>query len=168
MNIRATRVERKTDGQDIEVNGFISNLDTNAETFTIGMLVIDFSGAEIHDSNGTGLASLANGVRVDVKGMGPITGGVLVADTIEVQEAEGGREGEDREIEGFVTQVTSTTSFVINGTTQVRTNAETVFEGGTSADLVVNARVSVKGTVDSLGIVVARKIEIESEREGKD
>jgi hypothetical protein len=166
MNIRATRVERKSDGEDIEINGYVSNLDTGAETFTIGTLVIDYSTAQINGGDGTGLASLAEGVRVDVKGTGPITGGVLVADTIEIQQPEGGNAGDEVEIEGFVTQVISSTSFVLNGTRQVRTDAQTVFEGGTSADVVVNARLEVKGTVDSMGILVARQVELQSGSEG--
>ena len=45
----------------------------------------------------------------------------------------------------------------------VTTNASTVFEDGTAADLALNVRVEVEGVLDANGVLVAGKVEFEEE-----
>jgi Domain of unknown function (DUF5666) len=157
VNVRATRVARRiAPAEPLEIRGKVTALDANAQTFSIGALTIDFSNAVVDP----GVEALANGVTVDVQGMGPILDGVLVADQIEVQVREPGEEGTELEVEGFVTEVISATDFVLNGSRQVRLTSRTQIEGGDASDIVVDARLSVHGTLDAADVLIAKEIEL--------
>lgn len=68
-------------------------------------------------------------------------------------------EVEDADLKGIVTQVRAPNRFVL-GTVQVMTGPETIFEGGTVADIAVGAHVEVYGLVVN-GTVKATKVEFE-------
>ncbi len=155
----ATRVDFKPTSTIFDVEGTISLLDPIARTFSIGMLQIDYSSADIEDEPDGGLT---NGLFVEVEAFSAPTGGVLVAVEVEVSDDSfGGEEGEDAEIRGFVTEIVSSTRFVLNGNQNVTTSPSTIYIKGSVADLVVNADIEVEGTFDMVGTLSATQIEFE-------
>jgi len=153
--IRATRIERQDPGDDAGVKGRISGLDTGNQRFMIGSLVVDYAGATLKDFGG---AAPANGDLVEVDGS--YSGGVLHATTVDLEKDPYGSPGTDTEIEieGYVTQVFSASEFEVAGQ-RVMTNAGTEFEGGTAADLVVDAKLEVEGRFNAAGVLVAEEID---------
>jgi hypothetical protein len=59
--------------------------------------------------------------------------------------------------EGSITRLISADTFEPSGQ-PVRLTPETVFEGGTAADLAVNVRVEVEGRFDTESVLVATEI----------
>ena len=78
------------------------------------------------------------------------------ADTDRDDQAEGGMVEE----EGLITRFASATDFDVAGE-KVTTTASTVFKNGTAADLALNVRVEVRGTLDANKVLVADVVEIE-------
>jgi hypothetical protein len=155
--VRATRVALEDDQGTFEVEGVISGLDQTSRSFAIGQLLIDYSTAEIDNAPAGGLA---DGMRVEVKASSAPVGGVLAADRIKVSDdGVGGSEGEEIEIEGFVTVVTSPTEFTMSGNQKVRITGDTRFEGGAADDIVVNARLEAEGRLDAQSVLVAEEID---------
>lgn len=165
--LRATRVEAvgAQEGLD-EVRGTVGNLDTSLDRFTLnGGLVVAYFGATFAPA-GTGEASLANGVRVEVRGS--FAGGVFMATRVDIEDLEDdafrGAVGEKQEVEGFVSGFGAHPgSFLVNGRT-VRTTVGTRFEGGTGADLANDVEVEAEGQIDAQGVLVATKISFENTR----
>ena len=157
--IVATHIEKHSNyvaGTEIEVKGMIANL--TATTFTIGTLTVDYSLVLPQDRP----ATLSNGLFVEVKANtlpDPITG-VLTATKVEVEdEDEGAVEGNELDLEGFVTDFVSATEFKVNGQA-VTTNFQTSYEHGVAADLANNVRVEVEGRLTG-GVLVAEEISFE-------
>jgi hypothetical protein len=158
--LRATRVDKLQDaftpGTEIEVEGTVTNLDAAHQTFTLSMLQVDFSAAQLISLPA---GQLRNGQVVSVKSSRDIADGVLVADSVEVEEADfNGDEGDEFELQGIITRLTSADTFEISGQ-PVRLTPATVFEGGTAADLALNLRVEAEGFFDRNGALVAEDVE---------
>jgi hypothetical protein len=165
-DIRATRIEL-SDGE-VEVHGVIELLDTDAQTFSINDLVVDYGTmpAVIDDNFRGGM--FANGDFAEVKGTSFGAGGELLATKVE---AEGlglaAGDGPDFdafdevhvELEGFITRFASVTDFDVSGF-PVRTNSDTVFEGGSTGDLALNVKVEVEGDLNGNNVLVADKVDI--------
>jgi hypothetical protein len=155
-SISATRIEPKEPGGEFETTGTVSNLDTAAMTFEIGGLIVDYSSAMIDDFPG---GAPENGQRVEAKGNTLGANGELLAIRIEFKGDDLPGQADDRfEVEGFITRFGSASDFDIEGV-PVTTDAGTVFENGTSADLGLNRKVEVEGVLDDSGAVAADKIE---------
>ena len=151
------------DGSDIELKGIIANLDTVAMTFTIGIQTIDFSNAAFEDMS---IATLNNGLYVEVKSSAGVIGNMLIASKIELEDD--GYHFEDNDefkVEGYVTAVLLTEGkFNLAGQT-VQIIATTQYKDGSIvdiADIKVNMKLEVEGTVDALGVLVADRIKVES------
>jgi len=151
------------DGSDIELKGIIANLDTVAMTFTIGIQTIDFSNAAFEDMS---IATLNNGLYVEVKSSAGVIGNMLIASKIELEDD--GYHFEDNDefkVEGYVTAVLLTEGkFNLAGQT-VQIIAPTQYKDGSIvdiADIKVNMKLEVEGTVDALGVLVADRIKVES------
>jgi hypothetical protein len=155
-SIIATRVEKRRGGEtQLEVVGKVSALDTVAKRFNLNALVVDYSGATLEDFEG---AVLANDQVVEVKGASLNGAGALVASVVELHDFERGLDRDcERGLQGLVTRFVSATDFDVSGR-KVTTTSSTVYEGGVAADLVLNAKVEVEGTVDANGVLVASKI----------
>ncbi len=164
--IRATRVELG-DG-DVEVHGVIKLLDTDAQTFSINDLVVDYGTMPaVIDDNFPG-GSFANGDFAEVKGPNPGPNAPLLASKVEAEglglEAGDGLAFDDFDevevdLEGFITRFASATDFDVSGF-PVKTNSGTVFEGGGPADLALNVKVEVEGDLDSSNVLVADEVDI--------
>ncbi|MDA0706755.1 MAG: DUF5666 domain-containing protein [Proteobacteria bacterium] len=155
-SINATRIEGKPAGTEFEVTGEVSNL--TATTFQINSLVVDFSMAQLDDFP-SGSPQL--GQLVEAKGQNLGGSGQLLATRVEFKGNDLGADAGDRvEIEGFITRFASATDFDVEGI-PVTTSGSTVFVNGTAADLGINRKVEVEGTIGTTGVISATKVELE-------
>lgn len=155
--IRATRIELDNDGDDFEVEGVVQNHDGTAMTFTINALTVDYSAATLL---GFPAGAPENGQFVEVEGSAIGGSGELLATQLEFEDRGlGGDDGDDVELEGFITRFNSAQDFDVSGI-PVTTNAATVFEGGSAADLGLNIKVEVEGSLNASGVLVADKVDI--------
>ena len=155
--ITATRIESKPVATEFEVLGNVSNLDSGNFQFNINSLVIDYSNATLDNFSG---GQISNGDFVEAKGTSLAAGGELVATRVELKNAlPDVADGVHVEIQGFITRFASPEDFDVTSL-PVTTNASTVFEGGTAADLGLNIKVEVEGDIDSNGVLVATKVDI--------
>ena len=151
--IGASLVELKLALVDFRVTGFVENTNTILKTFTIGALTIDYNGADTSDLAG---GNPVDNQLVEVKGqniLGP--GGELIATKVE-PEGLGVPDAPEIEVEGFITSMTSTSNFVVEGQ-QVVTTGSTNFIGGMQSELVVGLKVEVEGSLAG-GVLTATKV----------
>ncbi|PHS22052.1 MAG: hypothetical protein COA85_12175 [Robiginitomaculum sp.] len=163
--IHATRIEYISgglaDAGKIEVSGTISGIDTVAKTFSINNLVVDYSGAVLDDSLPG--STPANGQFVQVQSSQSLNSNILIASRVETGTSGGGdandevEAGLEAEIKGFITAFVSSADFTVNGQS-VNAGSQTVFRGGSIANLALNIRIEVEGTVDAAGVLQADKI----------
>jgi hypothetical protein len=154
-SISATRIEQKPVGGEFEVTGIVSNV--LATKFEINNLVVDYSAATLEDFPG---GVLEDGQLVEATGTALGGSGELLATRVEHKGNESvGDEGDRFEVEGFIARFVSAADFDVEGL-PVMTNAQTVFEFGTSADLALNRKVEVEGNLTASGVLTAEKIEI--------
>jgi hypothetical protein len=126
-------------------------------SFELGVLAVDFSGAQL-DNFPAGTPE--DGQRVEVKGMNFGIGGELLATRVEFKGSDlGGANGDQAEVEGFITRFSSASDFDVEGVSVV-TNGSTIYVNGTAADLALNRKVEVEGSVDTSGRITATKVEI--------
>jgi hypothetical protein len=157
LSIRATRVERKEDFEEFELTGTVANLDTAAQTFEIGLLTVDFSGALIEGGPPEGLS---NGLVVEAETEEQPINDLMLAVGIEVLDPDLlFEDGDGVDVNGFVTSIVSPNEFVLNHNQTVTTTSRTRFENGTAADLVLNAEVDVQGERADNGVLKAEEIE---------
>ncbi|MEO7386397.1 MAG: DUF5666 domain-containing protein [Gammaproteobacteria bacterium] len=156
-SVRATRIDFSENLDDFEVRGVIESLDEISETFILNGLTVDYTGV-------LDLPDLANGLFVEVGSDEFDSGsGTLFATTIQLED-EGvptANDGDDGEIEGYVTRFVSVSNFDVSGV-PVTTNGQTAYEDGVAGDLAENVKVEVKGEVNASGVLVASKIEFKS------
>jgi hypothetical protein len=154
-SISATRIEPKPASTEFEVTGLVNNL--SGMSFELGALAVDFSGAQL-DNFPAGTPE--DGQRVEVKGMNFGIGGELLATRVEFKGSDlGGANGDQAEVEGFITRFSSASDFDVEGVSVV-TNGSTIYVNGTAADLALNRKVEVEGSVDTSGRITATKVEI--------
>jgi hypothetical protein len=154
--IVATRIERKPAGSSFEVTGVIAGLDSVARRFQLGSLVIDYGTAQLANLPG---GAPANGQTVKVQGITITAAGVFVVTRVEFQSGFP-TSAANAEVEGLITSVTSANDFQV-GAQRVTTNASTVFENGTAANIVVNTKVEVEGAISG-GVFAATKVSFRS------
>ena len=154
-SVNATRIGRRAANADSQVSGTVSGNQAAQSTFSVNALVVDYHNASLSGLPG---GVIANGQRVEVRGS--LVNGVLQATRIDyLGNTLGGASGDRREVEGLITRFASTTDFDVSGLT-VTTNAQTSYEGGTAADLILNAKVELEGTLNAAGVLVASSIEV--------
>ena len=157
--ISATRIELRSVAGEFELTGIVSNL--SGMTFEINGFSIDFSAAMLDNFPG---GAPENGQLVEAKGDSLGASGELIATRVEFKGGDFGEDGDRAEVEGFITRFVSATDFDVEGI-PVITNAQTVFENGTSADLALNRKVEVEGDINASGTIVATEVEIETDGE---
>jgi len=156
--IRASRVLKVAGIGEIEVKGTVANLDTANQTFQFGALTLDYSGAVFENFT---TDDLADGLFVEAEAEQPPVGSVFLATGLELFDPELLADpGNAAVFEGIVTSIVSAEEVVLNATQRVLITADTLFEGGTADDVVLNALVDVDGLYDRSGALVAEEIEI--------
>jgi hypothetical protein len=160
-SIRATRVALFEGPPDYEITGVISQLDTNAQTFKIGVLTVDYSEAEIENAPPGGLS---DGLLVEV-GMDDVPVDDFVSATgVEVRTLDViFDEGDGAKFRGFITAVVSADEFVINHSQRIVITEDTSFDHGDRGDIGLNAEVDVEGVLQTDGSVVAGEVDFLSQ-----
>ena len=150
--IQASYVEKEDNVQSYQVTGIIADL--NATTFKIADLIV------MHND-----PALSEGMLVDVVGLAAdFDGTTFIAAEIRPGFGLDHDDGEEIEVEGYITSFTSASLFEVNGVV-IQTNANTQVENGVLSDLALGVRIEVEGTGAAGGAILAEKIEIEPESE---
>ncbi len=132
------------DATEAELEGFISGFVSSAN-FLVAGFPVDASGPGVSLRHGT-LGDLANGVRVEVEGL--MQNGVLVASEVDFKR--GG--GQEFELHGAIESVNAVAqTFVLRGVTVTYDN-RTAFSAGRASNLLVGARVEVRGAPSAGGV----------------
>lgn len=156
--VRATRMERLGDFQngasELEVKGAVSNLNFAAGTCTIDGLTVSFGGI----AAGSLPAGLANGMNVEASGKN-FANGTLTADRLRDRDRDriSYPDGDGLEVEGYVANFVSISSFEVAGQKVDATSA--VVKNGTLADIRSGLKVEVEGTMSN-GVLVASVVVI--------
>ena len=152
---QATRLEGEASPSVYKIRGPISDVNTAAKTFRIGLATINYSAINLN-------AALVNGQTVRVElAISPNGQGQWVATRLNSATTLGSAASGKAtvELEGLVTQINSARSFVVNGVT-VDASAVSNFPAG----VAVGVPVEVKGRLDN-GVLVARKVELEDDED---
>lgn len=159
-DLYATRIEKETEQTRLKIQARITALDTVNKTFELKGLTIDYSSAIFKDFVE---ADLADGQHVRVKGdYSALTAGVLVISEIKLKDKnENHEEGDNRHVEGFITDFESSSSFKVDGIAII-IDDNTEFKYGDASALKANVSVKIKGEFNADGALVAKKIRIEN------
>ncbi len=153
-DLRATRIAASAGSvTEFLLFGVVRNLDSNAETFALRTLDVDYSAAAII---GGEASDLADGGEVRVRFSERPVGGVIVADTVILRPPTIGDDGR-RAIRtlGFLTELRSPRELVLDQRFVVRLRDDTVFIGGGPADLAVDRLVGIVGRVGRDRVIIA-------------
>lgn len=150
----ATQTDRVPgEGTEVEVESVIASY-TSLSQFVVAGLTVDASGATLIPAGST----LTTGLRVEVEGV--MRAGVLVAHKLEVKGSgtdAGGDDsggGQEFEIHGQISSLDSVAkTFVVRGAL-ISYAGPVRYSGGTESQLLVNAKVEVKGQLSADGTVV--------------
>ena len=157
--LTATDVEIKPAGlgvnnvDEAEVEGFVTDLDTAAQTFKVNGQLVNYATAEFI---GGPEADLLNGTKVEAEG--PIAAGVLQAEKVKFKET--------IEFEANAATVNvgagTLTLADLPGITVVADNVLTEFEpaGSTLGDIVIGEEVKIRAREGSGGDIVAIELEL--------
>lgn len=142
------------DDNEVEIEGVVENLDTDAQTFTINGFPVDYTSAVFDDD--LNRDDLRDGIAVEVEGN--LQGGVLVAREID-DEDDLFDDDDDVEIAGTVYDFDAgARTFFINGI-QVQINGSTEFDDGLRESSMANGLlVKVEGEYRN-GLLIAEEIE---------
>lgn len=152
----ATFIEAE-DSAESEIKGLISNLNTTDKTFTIEGLAIDYSSTATLEISA---AELSNGMLVEVEGQ--LQGNTLIASEIEQEDLHHESEdGVEVDLSGYITSLDLEANTFVIGNTTIVLNEETEFEDASLQQLALNTFVSVEGTFNELGQLVAEEIGFE-------
>lgn len=156
VRIVATRIEPRPGATVFSLRGAVVGLDSSAKTFRIGDALIAYGGLAAADVP----SGLADGAIVRVQLQTAQVNGAWVATRLAggLRLPEGATA--DARVEGAITALTSTASFVINGLAVNAANAS--FPDGT-AGLVLGARVEVHGAIVD-GVLLASVVKIDDGR----
>ncbi|MCK5873574.1 MAG: hypothetical protein KAG82_02665 [Alcanivoracaceae bacterium] len=156
--IIATYIGYEDNVSEPRVVGKVSNLDSEALTFQINGLEVDYNTASLSSLPGD---MLANDITVRVRGS-------LNADILAASDVKGFNNGFDdlddgfeAELKGVITEVTSSSQIAVSGV-PVSIQAGAEFSGGDAGDLIVGAIVEVEGSWSGSGIL-ADEVEFEQE-----
>lgn len=145
-----------TQGSVLDIEGTISQLNTEAKTFVINNnLTIDYAAANF---TGIAEAGLVNGLYLNVGTEQNLTNGIFFASTVDFIE-ESLVSGISYEIEGAISRYVSATDFDVDGIA-ASTNTQTVFKTGTTAALKRDAWVIIKGVSNTQGKIIIEEISL--------
>lgn len=154
--IHASFIERQALGVTLyRACGRISELDTDTKIFAIGALQVQY-GTAAGD-----IAQLENSRGVSAVGSLEASG-VLIASEVTVLRSlfADEQEGDEAEVDGYVSAVDRPGHFVLDGET-VRGSDRTEYRGVTAQEIAVGMRLEVEGTLAN-GVVNARRVQLRS------
>ena len=152
-SVLATLIEKETGAYTNRVVGRVSQLDTNAKTFKVGSLLVNYGTATL-------VGALAEGRQIKVQAMqGPVNN-MLTAYSIKV--SDGAAYGSSVAPSSYLKLKGVAEAAPLNGVLTVsgtRVNvAQAIYEGGTT--IVAGAFLEIKGTWDG-NVLQASKVELE-------
>lgn len=133
---------------EIEADGSVSNLNMAANTFDIGVLEVNFSGANVDERAG----ALQNGSFVEVFGTQAGTGMPFMAETVTVVDRSVGEPGGRVTVDAIISSFNNAGDFQLNGQPVNAANAQRVDNAPQA--LANGVRVIVQGDVQA-GVIVA-------------
>ncbi|MBS0365372.1 MAG: hypothetical protein JSR67_06055 [Proteobacteria bacterium] len=158
--VNATRITRAQPGEPLQVIGTVSNLVTATHSFALNGLTVDFSAATLSGFAAGGPANgnvvLARGGTFDAT-LVRLTAAAVMAGVTDPRETTFAGRAEQ---EGVITRFVSAVDFDVSGF-KTTTTSTTVYLNGTVADLALNARVVVRGTVNASAVLVADSVTFE-------
>ncbi|MDN3715512.1 DUF5666 domain-containing protein [Vibrio breoganii] len=152
-----TNVTSVSNASLAEIEGKITSLDTNSQSFVLGGINVDYSNAFVDG------AAPALGMWVEV--YGEFSNGIFVGSKVDPKDDE---ELKGLEIEGVVTWVSSSnTQFELSGGALINISSATQFDDGSIANLVVGALVEVtlsetSDTLDALEVDFESELDFDS------
>ncbi len=155
-DITATRVQLKTQVTAYLIAGAVSSVNAPAYQLLINGARIDFSGATLGGFPGG--RSVQAGDVVQVATASGRSTGTLFATRVTLLAGASGGSGTHGAIDGDVTRFASAADFDVEGT-HVTTNAQTLFQNGTAAQLAADVEVSAQGDFDATGTLVATSVQ---------
>ncbi|WP_105168871.1 DUF5666 domain-containing protein [Pseudoalteromonas sp. T1lg23B] len=160
--VLALEIEAKTsaDGETpeyVKLSGVVHDF-VSAEDFKVNGRAIT-TNEFTHFEDGTP-ASLEDGVMVKIKGEEHSDGSIL-ATKIEFKSED---DVDEVEVKGVITAFTSITDFTVIDQ-PVTTDEHTIFKGGDSDSLAVDVEVEVEGVLNSDGVLVAHKVDIDADQD---
>jgi hypothetical protein len=148
-DIQATFVELEDFSlQEFQIRGTVLDHNGSNKTFNINNILINYSNIQ-------NPPAISDGSRVEVKGR--LDANIFEATEIEIEDFSYS-DGDEVEMEGVITSLTSQSDFVVNNQ-RVQTNSQTEYEHGTASNIAENIRVEIKGSVNSSSILVAEHVE---------
>ncbi len=156
-DVAASRIEKEA-GTSFQAVGAVSNLKTTGHTCSINGLTVNDTPAVV---DGFTAGPPAAGDIVAVRGTVFDAATTTLTATRVVPAASDLRRNAGNgmlEQEGLVTRFASATDFDV-GSKKVTTTSSTVYRNGTVADLVLNAKVEIRGKLDANGVLVADVVE---------
>src|SRR5207342_812699 len=114
--IEARRIERQAGAAVLKTTGAVTDVAADGRHFSINGLVVDYGAAQLLPANARDL--LARGVFVEVKGSVPVTGGPLMATSVQVKSDRlVGAAERIAHVEGYLTALDSSDArrFEVNG-----------------------------------------------------
>ena len=170
----AENTRRETSDHRAEIEGRVTQVNVPGRTLTIGTTVVSVPiGTPItnHGGGSIDLGAILVGDKVEAKGA--MNGATFVASSVKLETEHGSGSGSGTgsggtvEIGGTVTGRSGTCptiSFML-GTTPVTTTKDTVFEDGGCSKVVNTAKVEVKGTRGTTGVVTATRVEVDGDED---
>lgn len=156
-SLEATRVALLPPGT-LRVRGTVGDLDSAATRFRLNALTVDYRAAAVIDGFAGGAPSNGDDVVVVGTALGP--GGELLAEQLTRYGDDFEPDpGDEAEIEGLITRFVGLADFAV-ADVPIQASADTVYEGGSAANLRLNVKIQVEGRANAAGIIEARKIEV--------
>ncbi len=158
-NVRATRVERRDDNPNDEVRGVVT---AKAGTvISIGAFSIDIAGVQTSPAGQT--VNVGDLVEVHMDAAGTVA---TLVDIEDLEDAEfEPAEGQEFEVEGFVSGFSAHPGTFQVGSQTVATTSATAFRNGNASDLDNGVKVEAEGHFDNVAnVLTATRIEFKHAR----
>ena len=157
--VAATRVEIQTQVSDFELTGVVSAVDSSTLQVVVNGEAVDFSGAQFAGFPGGAGLQVGDRIQVSIPA-GPVAT-PLLATRITLLPALSAASGAQGAVQGEVDGYVSSSEFQV-ADTPISTDAQTQYQNGTAADLAAGVEISVQGSFDASGTLVAATVQFAS------
>ena len=154
--LAATRVEIQSQLSSYELTGIVGSVDPSTLQVVVNGVTVDFSGAQFMGFPAG--AGLEVGDRIQVEIPVGSASGTLLATRITLLPPLSAASGAQGAVQGEVDGYVSPTQFQVDDT-PVSTNSQTQYQNGTAANLASGIEVSVQGSFDATGTLVATTVQ---------
>ncbi len=157
--IAATRIDLKSRVDAYLITGTVGAVDGVSDVLHVNGATVDFGSATLVGFPVAGTVGAGDLIEVtSAPGAPGSPAGALAASKIELVSRVTGANGDYGQIDGEITRYASAADFDVDDTT-VTTNAQTVYQYGTAAQLAANVHVTVQGSFDAGGTLLAATVQ---------